>query len=218
MMTSKLGLACMTIAVVLLTCSFSSGPAYAEEKASFKNYAAIKTGIYNPTGDLDNFDNGLNVEGLFGRYFTDNFALEGGLGIFGTKATFSGTNAVLGTFTEEDKIAAIPVTLTAKGILPLDRLELFAGAGLGVYFAAIDATLSTSALGNFTVDDGDMVLGVHFTGGGSYNITDRFYFGIDGKYISTDDASFQGVALGTTYTIKTDLTGWMVNGFFGYRF
>ena len=39
---------------------------------------------------------------------------------------------------EEDTVAVIPLTVTAKGVLPLDRLELFAGAGLGLYFTALD--------------------------------------------------------------------------------
>jgi opacity protein-like surface antigen len=210
-------IASVSLAVFFITCVLTNAPVFAAEQARL-NYVVVKTGIYNPTGDLDNFDTGLNIEGVFGRYFHKNFALEGGIGLFGTKAEYSGTSALLGTYTEENKIAAIPLTVTAKGLLPLDKLELYAGAGLGVYLASADAELRTSNLGNFTLDDNDIVFGLHLTAGGIYNITERFFFGIDTKYLSTEEASFKGTALGQTYTIKSDLTGYTVNGLFGYRF
>ena len=136
----------------------------------------------------------------------------------GTEATVSGTDATLGAYTEEDTVAVIPLTVTAKGVLPLDRLELFAGGGLGVYFATLSGDLTTTNFGSFSIDDGDMVLGLHLTVGGIYNITERFFFGIDGKYLSTQEAEYEGAAFGQTFTVKGDLTGYTINGMFGYRF
>jgi outer membrane protein W len=208
------------VLIMLSLCVMSFGlaaQALAQEKIPL-NYAVVKTGVYIPNGDLDNFDNGLNIEGTFGRYFHKNFVLEGSVGLFGTEAKFNGTATALGTYTEEDSIAVIPLTVTAKGVLPLDRLELFAGAGLGVYFTALDGDLTTSNFGSFSVNDSDMVFGLHFTVGGTYNITDRFFFGIDGKYLSTGEAQYEGSAFGQTITVKGDLNGYMVNGMFGYRF
>jgi len=202
---------------LFITGVLTTAPIFADEQARL-NYVVVKTGIYNPTGDMDEFDTGLNFEAAFGRYFHKNFALEGGIGLFGTEAEFRGTDATLGTYTEEDKIGVIPLTVTAKGILPLNKLELFAGAGLGVYLAEFDGQLSTSNLGNFTLNDNDIVLGYHLTAGGAYNFNERFFFGIDGTYLSTEEANYQGIALGQTIIVKGDLTGYTVNGFFGYRF
>jgi len=208
------------ILITLSLCVFTFDPAAQTlaQEATPLNNVVVKTGIYTPSGDLDDFDNGLNIEGAFGRYFHKNFVLEGGIGLFGTEARFNGTSATLGTYTEEDTIAVIPFTVTAKGVLPLDRLELFAGAGLGVYFTALDGDLTTSNFGSFSIDDSDMVFGLHLTVGGTYNITDRFFFGIDGKYLSTEEAQYEGAAFGQTITVKGDLNGYTVNGMFGYRF
>lgn len=216
-MTPKKRMAIVVLTVFFISFGLATGLALAAEN-TYLNYAVVKTGIYNPTGDLDDFDTGLNIEGAFGRYFHKNFVLEGGIGLFGTDTSFNGTSATLGAYTEEDTIAVIPLTVTAKGVLPLDRLELFAGAGLGVYFTTLDGDLTSSNLGSFSIDDGDMVLGLHLTVGGTYNITDRFFFGLDGKYLSTQEAEYEGAAFGQTITVKGDLTGYMVNGFFGYRF
>ena len=216
-MTVLKQLVSVSLSAFLITCTLVTTPVFADEQAP-RNYVVVKTGIYNPTGDLDEFDTGLNIEGVFGRYFHKNFALEGGIGLFGTKADFSGTNATLGTYIENDEIAVIPLTVTAKGILPLNKLELFAGAGLGVYLAGFDGKLSTSNAGNITLNDNDTVLGFHVTAGGAYNFSERFFFGIDGKYLSTEEATYQGAFLGQTLTVKGDLTGYTLNGFFGYRF
>jgi len=205
------------LAVLIVTATPVATQLFAEESTRL-NYVVAKTGIYNPTGDLDSFDTGLNIEGAFGRYFHKNFLIEGGVGLFGTEDDIQGTSAILGTYTETDTITAVPLTITAKGILPLDKLELFAGAGVGIYFTEVDAELNTSALGTFNVNDADIVMGVHVTGGGIYNFNERFFFGIDGKYFSTEKAEYDGVILGRSITLKGDLTGYTVNGFFGYRF
>lgn len=216
-MTFKNRIAAAALALFIITATPVATPLFAEE-AAYLNYAVVKTGIYNPTGDLDSFDTGLNLEGAFGRYFGKNVALEGGIGLFGTENDLQGTDAILGTYVEKDTISAVPLTVTAKGILPLDKLELFAGAGVGIYFTSVDAELNTSALGSFNVNDDDIVMGAHITGGGTYSFNARFFFGIDGKYFTTEEAEYDGVALGRTITLKGDLTGYTINGFFGYRF
>ena len=81
-MTLEKSVASVALALLLITGVLTTAPSFAEERAP-RNYVTVKTGLYNPTGDLDTFDTGLNVEGAFGRYFHKNFALEGGIGLFG---------------------------------------------------------------------------------------------------------------------------------------
>jgi opacity protein-like surface antigen len=183
------------------------------------NYVTFKGGIYSPeSDDLEDFDTGFNVEIAFGHYFHRNLALELGVGYFETEATFSGFDPILfGSWREEDEITAIPLTLTAKGVLPLRNVDIFAAAGIGLYFVHGEADISTSAFGSFSFDDDDTVFGFHLGLGGNFNITENIFLGIEGKYLWAE-AEFEESVFGVPIELDADLEGFTVTGNIGFRF
>ena len=185
------------------------------------NYFALKGGIYSPTGDLDdfNFDTAFNGEIAYGRYFNPNFALEIGAGYFKSDASLSGVDPIFGgSYREDDEIRVIPFILSGKGIYPSGNFELYGEIGIGIYLANFEGVLTHTVLGTLRVDDDDTVFGVNLGVGANYNITEKIFIGVEGKYILTTDAEFQGAALGIPFKIESDLNGFIFTGNLGFRF
>ncbi len=172
--------------------------ANAQEKS---NYIVGKLGFYSPTGDLDDleFDTGFNGQIAFGHYFHKNFALEGGIGYVQTDSDLSGLDW---------EGSAIPITVTAKGILPLDTVELYAGVGIGLYFASLEVTVP----GFPSVDDDDTVFGSHLTLGANFDFSESVFFGVEGTYVITGEAEFFDDPEGVSFD------GFTLTGSVGYRF
>ena len=184
------------------------------------NYFALKGGVYSPTGDLDdsNYDSGFAGELAYGRYFNVNFAMEFSVGYFKSDASVSGSNATLGTFSEQDEIKVIPVVVSAKGVYPTGNFELFGEFGVGAFFADFEGTLITSALGTTVIDDSDTVFGVILGVGATYNITSNVFFGIEVKYLATGDVEIKGAVMGVPITLGGDLNGITATANLGFRF
>lgn len=179
-----------------------------------KNYLLLKLGAYSPQHDhLDYFDEGFNGEFYYGRYFHKNFASELGFGYFTSsgKKSYSVTSPTPGataTLLQEDQLKVVDILYTVKGILPIGRLELFAGPGIGVYFAKVNSvvTITTTIPLVGTVvtkeagDDLKSAFGLHVLAGANFNITPEWFVGVEGKY----------------FWAKTDKTlGPIAAGFFG---
>ena len=181
------------------------------------NYFTLKAGIYSPeSDDLEDFDTGFNGEFSFGRYLHRNFALELGVGYLATEASFTGFDPIFGFVGEEDQIRAIPVTLTAKGIYPIKTVELFAMAGVGLYFAHGESDLTIGPFG-FSFDDDDIAFGFHVGGGFNFNVTKNLFFGIEGKYLWAE-AEFEDSFLGIPVELEAYLDGYTVTANIGLRF
>jgi len=169
-----------------------------------RDYIIAKGGTYSPTGGLDDLDfgTGFNGEAAWGHYFLPNFvALEAGAGFF-----------------ESDNVRVVPFVVTAKVIYPTGKWELFSEFGVGAYFAKFKGTFSYAYLGNISVDDDDVVFGLNLGFGVNYNITQEFFLGIEGKYLLTSDAEFEGSAAGGSVKLEPDLNGYTVTAVLGFRF
>jgi hypothetical protein len=202
-----------------LILSFSI-PTFAQEPTSLTklNYVSFKGGIYTPTSDLDEFDNSLYADVMYNRYLTKNIALEAGVGLYYTETTYNGVKPVWGSFTEKDSIVVNPIKFNLKWILPFPQGEFYLGAGIGFYLAYFKAEISSTGLGSFSIDDGDVVLGGQFKAGVVFNLSKIFFLGIEGEYMLTDAAEFSGSAYGVPYKMESDLDGYIVNAVFGFRF
>ncbi|HEX2720543.1 MAG TPA: outer membrane beta-barrel protein, partial [Candidatus Deferrimicrobium sp.] len=66
------------------------------------------------------------------------------------------------------------VTVTGKGIYPLGRVELYAGAGIGAYFAKAE-------LGSQSYND--TALGWHILTGVNLNVMPNLFLGAEIKYL-----------------------------------
>jgi opacity protein-like surface antigen len=148
------------IALVVMV-SLVSVPAFAER---LDNYATVKLGVFSPRSyflEGEDFSKGFDGEVALGRNFNRYLAGEFGLGYF---KTTSGS----------DQITAVPVTVTGKGILPLGDIELYAGAGIGPYFAK--AELSSQSYN-------DTALGWNILAGVNINVMPNLFFGTEIKYL-----------------------------------
>jgi hypothetical protein len=181
----------MTVALLLLFPLAIS----AQEK---KNYLAARAGLYTFTDSLDeaDFKTGFDGAVLYGYYLKRNFVLEGGVGYF-----HDGVNRDFG-----NEISGIPITLTAKGLYHGRKVELFAGGGVGVYFAEFHGKVKNGFVDSAT----DTVFGGHIVAGGTMDLLRAFFIGLEGKYIFTDTADF---------TVKRSrLDGFIISTFLGFRF
>lgn len=136
-------------------------PAFADR---LDNYGAVKLGVYSPRSHFlrgQDFSNSIDGELALGHYFSPSLAGEFGLGYFRTS---NGSN----------QITAYPVTVTGKGILPLGDLELYAGAGIGAYFAK-------AKLLSLSYDD--TALGWHILAGFNLNVMQNLFLGAEMKYL-----------------------------------
>jgi outer membrane protein W len=186
----------LSIALILLLPFFAKG----QER---RDYIITKGGIYSPTGGLDdlNFGSGFNGEVAWGHYFSPNFALEAAAGFF-----------------ESDDVRVVPLVVTGKAIYPTGDWELFAEIGVGAYFVKFKGTFSYASLGNITINDDDDAFGLNLGFGVNYNITEEFFLGLEGKYLLTTDAEFEGAATGGQVKLETDMNGYIVMAVFGFRF
>lgn len=213
----RLKLFAISILVIIITFVLPF-PSLGQETS---NYFAAKAGIYSPTGDLDdfNFDTAFNGEVAYGRYLNPNFALEIGVGYFKSDASISGVDPIFGgSYTEEDEIKVIPFIVSGKGIYPSGNFELYGEIGIGIYLADFEGVVTHTVLGTVRVDDDDTVFGVNLGVGVNYNITKKVFIGVEGKYILTTDAEFQGTVLGVPFKVESDLNGFILTGNLGFRF
>lgn len=165
--------------------------------AEKNNYIVLRGGTYTFMDSLKdaNLATGFDGELAYGRYILPNLILEGAAGYF-----HDGVNKGYG-----NDVKGIPVTLTAKGVYPIKRFDLFAGAGVGVYFAKLHAKLGeTVTNANKTIPGGHAVIGSY------YNFTSSLFAGVEGKCIFTEKADFG--------TLRSSLNGFAATASLGYRF
>ena len=162
-----------------------------------KNYFSIKPGIYTFTGGLKeaSFATGFKGEIAYGRYLHPNVILEIETGYF-----HDGVNKGYG-----NSIKGKPILLTFKAAYPLGNLELLAGAGLGLYFTKFSGKVN-GVIG----DESYNVFGGHVVAGAQYAFSRLFFFGIEGKYVTTETARFN--------VFSPSLNGYAIAGNFGFRF
>ncbi len=181
---------CIVIVVVFALPAFAC--------AEQRSYIVGKLGSYTPeSSDLDGFSSDFAGEIAFGHYFNRNFALELGVGHFQTSATFFDfyTNSF---FTEN--IDTTYVDATAKAVYPVEfyNIDLYAGAGAGVYF-------SSDEIRDFGLSQDDTAAGFHLLGGGDFYFNRNIFFGLETKYIFVRP-------------FHTSMDGLIFTGNIGYRF
>lgn len=156
-----------TMIALVVMVSLVSVPAFAER---LDNYAMVKLGVYSLRSHFlmgSDFSKGFDGELALGRYFNRYLAGEFGLGYFKTTS-------------ESDQITVVPVTVTGKGILPLGRVELNAGAGIGGYFAKAES--DTGRGFGFHSNNGT-ALGWHVLTGANFNVMPNIFAGVEIKYL-----------------------------------
>lgn len=162
--------------IVLLSFAMFLFPV-AVQGADKNHFFEIKQGVYFFTGDLaDEHPMGYCGEIVYGYKLRPHVVLEGGVGYLHDGVS------------KGNDVRAGYLAFTVKGVYPGKNFEPFAAAGVGIY-----STKYKGRLNGVSVDDSDTVLGGHFSAGADYKITSNVFIGIEGKYIFTGKAEYNGV-------------------------
>jgi opacity protein-like surface antigen len=186
-------------AVLAMPFAASASPSMAapvaDAPASSPYYVTTKVGMYSPqSDDMDEFgfNNGLATEIQVGRRFNDNFAAEFGIGWLS-----SSTDEVLG---QKLTLSSVPLTATAKGILPLGKAEVYGLGGLGAYFSKVEIETP-----DFDDSESDTSLGFHLGVGAQFALTSQLSLGLESRYLIAQVS-------------EGDMDGFLLNGALAFRF
>lgn len=173
------------LCMLSISVMWSPVSAYAADTA----YVAVKAGVFFPNGKnenadktengFSNFDSGYNVELAVGFKPESYVAVELGTGMYSTEGKVNDLirNSSYTAY-------GVPVTVTAKGILDLEKWELFAGGGIGYYFGFIDN--KTNFVAGPVVDESSHggAIGYHAVAGADYIIDKKVSVGAEFKWFS----------------------------------
>lgn len=195
--------------------------------AADNNYITLKPGIYSPqSNSLKQFGTGFNGEIAFGHRYNPNFAVEMGIGYFNTEATLRSSDRISGIrypFREKDHLDVVPITMSAKLVLPADKWEFFVMEGIGAYIVSEDTKISGTVnnwSGRASFKDTDTVFGFHLGLGFNYNITPKLFVGAEGKYLWAREARLKDSTPGVPVSMdaKRKMDGVLAMAVLGFRF
>lgn len=214
----------ITIVSVILV-SMTAMPARAEsgsnkKSKTYHNYARIGIGGSLFTHDLEEaeFEGGVNGSLSYGRYLFKYLVIEASIGGFATGEEFEGNTALAGDYTRTDSIFVNTVLATVKGEWPIGPVRLFAGGGVGGYFLTLHSDMETDHLGDFESSQSDSVVGVHGVAGAYFDVTRRFFLGLEGMYYQTDDIEIDEQAATIPVSYDGNLDGFMLALTCGFKF
>ncbi len=208
------------LATVNIMSLFMAGNVMADENSKKLNFTQVKVGMFQPSGDMDdaNYDNGGDFSVVYGRYLNNYLVLEVGFDAFGSENTLTGRNDEAGSYTQDNALVGAAGVITLKGEYAAGPVDLFAGFGGGIYSVTLASEIDSSRLGDLDDDDSDGVFGVHAVVGANYNINERFFVGVEGKYRWTDDVDIRETVASIPVEYRGDLSGYSVTFNAGFRF
>jgi len=208
------------MATVNVMSLFMAGNVMADENFKKLNYTQVKVGMFQPSGDMDDadYDNGGDFSVVYGRYLNKYLVLEMGFDAFASEKTLSGRNYEAGSYTQDNALFGAAGVITLKGEYAAGPVDLFAGLGGGIYSVTLASEIDSSRLGDLDDDDSDGVFGVHVVAGANYNINERFFVGVEGKYRWTDDVDIRETVASIPVEYSGDLSGYTVTVNAGFRF
>jgi hypothetical protein len=216
--------AAVLFSVVLITLSVVPAGAKAKKipkpSKTYYNYARIDIGGSLFTDDLEeaDFDAGISGSLSYGRHLLKYLVIEGSIGGFTTSEEFEGRTFLAGDYTRTDSLLVNTVRLTVKGELPLGRVRLFAGGGVGGYFLTLTSEMETDNLDDFESTQTDTVFGVHGVTGCYFDITRQVFIGVEGMYYLTDDIDIDERAATVPVGYQGNLDGFTVAITGGFKF
>jgi len=171
------------------------GDWYQRENQDSRGYVSVKLGVFMPDEHADILDNGYAIGAAIGGRLNPNFALEIGLENVSTEFDEDYTY-------DRVDVNTLGVPVTAKVVLPLsNQVELYAGAGFGLYFTTID---DYDYPDGYYHDDGvdETSLGFHSLIGADFKVNPAMAFTMELKYTEIqedfDDYFFDDLELGGT--------------------
>lgn len=184
------------------------------------NYVKFQAGAFFPTGDMDDydFDTGFESAITYGRYLNEFLVFEAGLDFFIADNDVRGKGKSGGFYKQDNSLSVGALSVNLIGEMPAGPLDLYAGAGVGFYFATLYSDTNISWLGSFDTDESDVVFGGQFVVGANYNFNEHFFAGVEGSYRITDDLDISDYIADVPVRYNGDLSGFSLLGTFGFRF
>ena len=206
--------------MVIALAAGSFDAAWAAETGYFRNYGQVRLGLNEFKGDFEDagYDTGGNLSVAYGRYLNRYLVLEAALDFFGTEHDIHGSTPTAGSYKREDTIGVMAFLATVKGEWPAGPLTIFGGGGAGLYLLALDSEITTANIGDFDEDESDSVFGLHIVTGVNYDITNRFFAGVQGLYRWTDDIDIRKSVGTVPVRVEGNLNGYTVTLTGGFRF
>jgi len=152
--------------------------------------AQLRAGAYFPASK--SFDVGSGIDLAYSVKPFPFASFDAGIGYYRAE---SGTSGFL---------SALPLTVSATAILPLDIINIHAGGGVGTYFKMAGGTTELPA------DHSELSLGYHVNAGFEFPAYDGVSLLVEGKYVFVNQGKFK------SYDIKHD--GAFVYGGFALNF
>ena len=206
--------------VVILASSVGFGNSAAAASDAYRNYGQLRLGMNEFLGDMDDadLDMGGDIGAAYGRYLTPYLVLEAAVDFFGSDRDVRGSTSTAGSYKREESIGVMGLLATIKGDFPVGPLRIFGGGGVGFYMLFLNAEIGTTYLGDLDTDEYDSVFGVHAVAGVTYDITQRFFAGLQALYRWTDDIDIDETVGTVPVRLEGDLNGYTVNLTAGFRF
>ncbi len=208
------------LAAVIIMSLFMAGNVMAEENSKKPNYTQVKVGMFQATGDMDtaNYDTGGDFSLVYGRYLNKYLVLEAGVDVFGSNQSLRGTNADAGSYKLDNSLVGAAGLVTLKGEYSTGPVDLFCGFGAGIYSVTLSSKIDSSRFGDLDSDKSDGIFGAHVVAGATYNINERFFVGLEGKYRWTGDVDIRETVASIPVEYTGDLNGYTVTFNAGFRF
>ncbi|HWR68053.1 MAG TPA: outer membrane beta-barrel protein [Desulfomonilia bacterium] len=159
-------------------------------------YATMKLGVFMPNDDASFLDDGFTIGGTIGHNLNRNVALEIGLDY-----TITDFDDDYGYYSygyddyghyEDAYVTTLGIPVTAKFIVPLAyHVDLFVGAGLGLYFTDVEFDDGYSYGYYYDDDEGvdDTCLGFHTLIGADIRMNSNTALSMELKYTELDQDS-----------------------------
>ncbi len=214
----KLVLTISAVIVVMLV--LSAVPALAIGQDQKMSYTKVNLGAYQPTGQLDDedYDIGINLSLSWGRYLTPYLGIEAGVDSIVSDNDFYSSNDTAGTYDQENVIIGNGLTFTVKSIYPSKPVRMYAGGGLGLYAVTLATEIDSSRRGDSDKSETDFTVGAHVVAGLDFDISDRCFVNIEGKYRFIEDVDIHETVASIPVAYDGDLDGFSLTTGIGFHF
>jgi opacity protein-like surface antigen len=162
-------------ALVVVALSPFATPASAEQ---WQQSAQLRAGGYFPASK--SFEVGSGIDLAYSVKPFPYAALEAGIGYYRAENGNTGF------------LSALPLTISATAILPLQIISLHAGGGVGTYYKMAGGTTELPA------DHSEFSLGYHLNAGFEFPAFDGVSLLVEGRYVFVNQGKFK------SYDIKHD--------------
>ncbi len=164
------------------------------------SYLTVRLGAFMPNDDAYFLDNGISIGGAIGHNLNRNFALEVGLDY--TLTDFDDEYGYYNYTTDEYEdayVTTLGIPVTAKLLVPLSNsVNLFAGAGIGVYFTDVEIKDGHYDGYYYKDNDRDTCLGFHALMGADVELMPNAAVTMELKYTELDRDSDDNFEFGGT--------------------